>query len=452
MVADIGRQDTEQNALHKVTVRLIPFLFILYIGAYLDRINLSFAKTSFVKDLHFSDTVFGLGAGIFFLGYFLFEVPSNIIMERTGARIWIARIMITWGIISAAMMFTNSVPVFYLLRFLLGVAEAGFFPGMILYLTYWFPTEERARAISRFMTATPLSGVIGAPLSTWIMAKMPLIARNLPPALAGLRGWQWLFVLEGLPCILLGLVVLLYLTDRPEQAHWLTSEEREALLERLRVDREQKAKKGHFTLKDAFQHPQVLLLSAIYFALQIGFYGFNSWLPSILKEFKSLNEFNANMLSMIPYFCAAVCMMVIGLHSDRTGERRMHVVGSCCLSAFGMALAAYMHSPAMAVLAFTVAAMGLWSTLGPFWALPTAFLSGTAAAGGIAFINSVGNLGGFVGPYTMGALKDKTHSFAVGLLALAGSIFVAGLLSLALQRETSHPPQEGLQNYEERAG
>jgi ACS family tartrate transporter-like MFS transporter len=435
MVGDVGRPVAEQRALRKVGWRLIPFLFIMYIWNYLDRTNLSFIKADFIKDLKFSDTIFGFGAGIFFIGYFLFEVPSNLILERVGARVWIARIMVTWGIISSLTMFTNSIPVFYTLRFLLGVAEAGFFPGMILYLTYWFPPQERARAISRFMTATPMSGLLGALLSTWLMTNMPRLMAHSSPALAALKGWQWVLLVEGIPSFLLGFFVLFFMTDRPEKAAWLTEEERDALIARLKREQDAQRSRGHFTLGQAFAHPQVLLLTGIYFALQIGFYGFNSWLPSVLTDIAGLSKTQANLYSMIPYAVAVVGMVLIGFNSDRTGERRLHIAVSCSLGAIGMGMAAFMHSPALAIFSLALAALGLWGTLGPFWASPTAFLTGTAAAGGIAFINSFGNLGGFVGPYTMGALKDRTHNFTLGLLTLTGAILLAGILSLFLHRE-----------------
>src|SRR5579871_4243823 len=280
----------EGTALRKATLRIIPFLFILYLGAYLDRINLSFAAKEFKADLHFSETVYGAGAGIFFLGYFLFEIPSNLMLERSGARLWIARIMISWAIISSLMMFVHTPFSFYLVRFLLGVAEAGFFPGMIFYLTVWFPKRERARAVSRFMTAVPTAAVIGAPLSTAIMKYMPLLVAHTSLARHHLHGWQWLFLLEGVPSFVLGFIVLFYLTDRPEIAHWLLPGEKQALIERLDRERTATEQRRHYTLLQAFTNPQVLILTGIYFCLQVGGYGFTLWLPEILKGFKSISS------------------------------------------------------------------------------------------------------------------------------------------------------------------
>jgi ACS family tartrate transporter-like MFS transporter len=426
---------SERAVLRKVTLRLIPFMFVLYIANYLDRINLSFAAETFRADLNFSGKVYGAGAGIFFLGYFLFEVPSNLILERAGARVWIARIMITWGVISSAMMFVKTPASFYALRFLLGVAEAGFFPGMIFYLTYWFPAAERAKAISRFMTATPMAGVIGAPLSTALLTYMPKWAAQFPPAFAALRGWQWLFLIEGIPSFLLGFVVLFYLTDRPEQAHWLTEEEKACLATRLNRERALQERRRHLSLLQAFADPRVILLSVIYFSLQIGFYGFNMWLPQIIKAFHGLSSLQAGLLSALPYVMAAIAMMVVGASSDRTGERRRHLAGAAFVGAAGMACSAFLHTPVLGVIALSVAALGMWSTLGPFWASPSTFLTGAAAAGGIAMINSIGNLGGFVGPYLMGAMKDATHTYTAGLLTLTLGILVAAILALTLPRE-----------------
>jgi len=410
-------------ALGKVTRRLIPFLFILYISAYLDRINVGFAQLEMKSALHFGDVVYATGAGIFFVGYFLFEIPSNLILHRIGARVWIARIMVTWGVISCCMMFVRTPASFYALRFLLGLAEAGFFPGMILYLTYWFPAEERARAVSRFMTATPLAGVIGGPLSG---ALLKLHGRS------GLQGWQWLFLVEGIPSIILGFVTLFYLTDRPEKAHWLLPEERESILNELRSEQERPV----YTLGQALSNPAVLLLTALYFAMQIGFYGFTMWLPLIIKGMSGMSDLLVGILSAAPYILAAIGMVVVGTHSDRTGERRMHVALSCVTAAAGLGISAVLQNPWIALASLSLAALGLWGTLGPFWAMPTAFLSGTAAAGGIALINSVGNLGGFVGPYAMGWLKQTTGGFTVGLFTLAGSLLVAALLAVSIRKRS----------------
>lgn len=427
-----------KSALAKVTWRVIPFLFLLYIVAYLDRVNVSFAALQMKQDLHFSDEVYGVGAGIFFLGYFLFEIPSNLVMERVGARIWIARIMILWGVLAAAMAFVNSALSFNGMRFLLGVGEAGFFPGMILYLTYWFPATERARAIAFFMTATALSNVVGGPVSTQLLRLQ---------GLAGLSGWQWLFVLEGIPATLLGIVVLFYLTDRPEQANWLTPGERNALIARLRYEQEHREQRGHHPSLKALLDPKVALLCAVYFCTVTGSYGISLWLPQIVKGFKEyhFSDQIVGLLAMIPYSCAAIFMVLNGLHSDKTGERRWHVALPVLMGAAGLVLSAYAKNPAVSLFALSLAAMGTSGYLGAFWALPTSFLGGTAAAGGIALINSVGNLGGFAGPFLIGAIKDRTHSFTIPLLTIAAIVALGAVLVVQLKHDRSLERPEAVQ-------
>jgi D-galactonate transporter len=420
----------QRGTLRKVTQRLIPFLFVLYIVAYLDRVNIGFAQLQMKQALHFSDAAYGIGAGIFFIGYFCFEVPSNLLLERVGARRWIARIMVTWGLIAMAMMFLHSVFSLYALRFLLGAAEAGFFPGIILYLTYWYTTAERARIVALFMTATMLSNALGSPLSGWL----------LDHPWGGLAGWQWLFVVEGLPAVLLGFVVLAYLPDGPDRARWLAPEERDWLLQRLHVERRAKESRRHFTLREAFSHPTVWVLSLLYFSIVVGGYGTNFWLPQIVKGFGKLTNLQTGLLTAIPFLVGTVVMVGIGMHSDRTGERRLHVAIPAFAAALGLVGSAYLHTPALALAALSLAAAGLASTLGPFWSLPTAFLTGTAAAGGIALINSVGNLGGFVGPYAVGWVKEHTHSFEKGLLTLAACATLAGIIALTARHEP--PPRQ----------
>ncbi len=427
--------ELEERVIRKITLRLIPFLFILYVGAYLDRVNVGMAKLTMMKDLHFSESIYGFGAGIFFLGYFIFEVPSNLILAKMGARVWIARIMITWGLISAAMMFTTSPNTFYFLRFLLGVAEAGFFPGMVFYLTNWFPAVQRARAISRFMVAIPISGVIGNPLSGL------LLGLN---GKANLTGWQWLFLLEGMPSILLGFVTLLYLTDRPDQAKWLTSDESEYLIERLRKEHEKKEERHSLGLLQAFTNPRVLLLCLLYFCIVVTGYGLTMNLPSIVQALGKSSALTTGLLSAIPNICAAIAMILIGSHSDRTHERRWHVAVSCFIGAVGLAMTAVLHDPIPGLIGVCVASLGQASTLAPFWALTTSFLSGMAAAGGIAFINSVGNLGGQAGPWLMGFIKDRTGSFTGALLTFSGFLIVAGILSILVHHDPAleHPSEE----------
>lgn len=406
----------------KVTLRLIPFMFLLYVVNYLDRVNVSFAALQMNNELGFTPAQYGTGAGIFFIGYFIFEVPSNLIMEKTGARIWMARIMISWGLISAAMMFVHTTWSFYAMRFLLGVAEAGFFPGMILYLTYWFPAAERAKAVAWFMTATSVAGIIGGPVSGALLE-----IRGW-----GLSGWQWLFLLEGLPAVLLGFAVLWFLTDRPEQATWLNPEERDWLVERMRQENAQRPHQQH-SFAGAMMSPRVWLVCLLYFALVVGFYGIGLWLPEIIKHAYSADDFTIGLLSAIPNLIAVIGMVVIGGHSDRTGERRWHVMlsalsGALCLSLYSVAPGFLLKFALL-----SLGLLGLRSSLGPFWALATSFLSGTAAAGSIAFINSLGNLGGYVGPYAMGKLRERSGGFEAGLLFLAASCTVAAIVAFSIR-------------------
>ena len=413
---EIGRR-----ALARTRRRLIPFLFVLYIVSYLDRINVGFAALQMNADLGFSARVFGLGAGIFFLGYVLFEIPSNLALQRVGARRWIARIMISWGIASSAMMFVQGPASFYALRFILGVGEAGFFPGMILYLTYWFPAAERARAIAQFMTATALAGVIGGPLSGALLA---LDGR------AGLEGWQWLFLVEGLPAVLLGIAVLRYLTDRPEDAAWLPPDERAWLVARMRAEHAARDQIHGVGVAEMFKSATVWRLSFLWFCLVIGLYGISFWTPQIVRGFSGLSDFWVGVVSAVPYLVAAAGMVRVAAHSDRTQERRWHVALPALAAVVGFLLSAWVTSPVPALAALSLAALGLWGCLGPFWAMPTAFLGGTAAAAGIALINSVGNIGGFVGPFALGWAKDATGSFSGGLVLLAGGAGVAAVLAL----------------------
>jgi MFS transporter, ACS family, tartrate transporter len=420
---------SEKALISKLTARLIPFMFMLYIVSYLDRINVGFAALQLNDALKFGPAVFGLGSGIFFIGYFIFEVPSNLIMQRLGARVWMARILVTWGIISSAMMFVQGAATFYTLRFLLGVAEAGFFPGMILYLTYWFPAEVRGRAVARFMTATAIAGVIGGPASGVLLSM---------DGLAGLAGWQWLFLLEGLPAVILGFVTLAWLPDGPKNAGWLTDDERMWITSRLAEEREQVRRHGHETLRGALGSGRVWTLSLIYFAVIMSFYGVGFWLPQIIQSFSGLSNMLVGLLSAVPYIACAIGMVLIGKNSDRTGDRRWHVALSACTGTAGLIAAALLKSPAAELAALAVAAIGIWGTLGPFWAMSSEFLSGTAAAAGIALINSVGNLGGFLGPYLVGIVRGRTESFTWALLSLAVFPFIGALITLALGRSQKH--------------
>ena len=407
-----------------LTWRLVPFLFLLYIVAYLDRINLGFAALQMQKQLAFTDAVYGFGAGVFFAGYFFFQVPSNLVLERVGARRWIAVLMVTWGIISASMSLVSGPRSFYGLRFLLGAAEAGFFPGVILYLKNWFPAQARARTVARFMTAAPLSGVVGGPLSG---ALLGLHQKS------GLAGWQWMFLLEGLPAIALGALVWATLVDRPELAGWLRSEQREWLQRTLEQEKAAVAATSGAGAFAAFRVGRIWVLALVYSGLNTVSYGMSMWLPNLIKSLSGVSNLAIGALAAIPYVAAAVAMVVVGAHSDRSGERRWHTAVPAFAGAVALAFTAHMISVGPAIVLISVAVLGVFSMMGPFWSMPTALLSGTAAAAGIAFINSVGNLGGFFGPYIIGAVRTYTGQFKGGLLVVAGALAVSGALVLTVR-------------------
>ncbi|MBI3401152.1 MAG: MFS transporter [Acidobacteria bacterium] len=418
--------------LAKARRRLIPFLFLLYIVAYLDRINVGFAALQMNQALGFSASTYGFGAGIFFLSYVLFEIPSNVILARVGARLWIARIMITWGLVSSGMMFVRSVPGFYTLRFLLGLAEAGFFPGIIFYFTRWFPPRERARTIATFMTATLTAGVIGAPISGALLSIQGF----------GLAGWQWLFVLEGLPAVVLGVVVLFVLPDGPETARWLSDDERAGVRDVLHGGRVS----GHVesgdpspahTIGGALSSGRVWLISVSHFLLiPVALYGIGFWMPQILKTASGAGDFAVGLLTAIPYACGVVAMVIAGRHSDRTGERRWHVACAAAVCALGLVLSTLGAGPVWSVVTLSLAMVGLAGVFGPFWALASVSIRGAGAAAAIALINSVGNTGGFVGPYLLGAINDATHSFAMGLYAIAAMLVLGGALILGVRDQS----------------
>ncbi len=410
-----------ESIYKKVTLRLIPFLFICYLAAYLDRVNVGFAKLQMLSDLKFSETVYGLGAGIFFIGYFIFEVPSNILLEKIGPRIWIARIMVTWGILSSCMMFVNSEMSYYLLRFFLGVAEAGFFPGIILYLTYWYPQDRRGRIVALFMTAVAFSGVIGGPLSGWIMENFS--------GTHGLAGWQWLFVLEGIPSVILGVVTFFYLDDTVLKAKWLNPEEKAFLKARLDADA---ASKVHLPIAKIFTDLRVWIFSGIYFFLVMGLYGIGFWLPNLIKAAGVTDVFHNGLLSAIPYFVAAIAMVLVGKNSDRTGERHWHMFLITIVGAIGFWISSvFTTNLTISLIGITFAAVGVLSSIALSWSLPTAYLAGSAAAAGIAMVNSIGNLSGFVSPFIVGWIKDTTGSLSGGLYFLAASIAMGGLLVMS---------------------
>ena len=413
----------EARAYRKVTLRLLPFLMLCYVAAYLDRVNVGFAKLEMLGDLGFSETAYGLGAGMFFIGYFLFEVPSNIILHRVGARIWIGRIMITWGIVSALFMFTTTPLMFYSLRFALGLAEAGFFPGIILYLTYWYPSERRARMISLFMTAIPISGILGGPLSGWIMQSME--------GVNGWRGWQWLFLVEAMPAVVIGVATLFYLDNGIRSAKWLTDEEKRLLDRKLDDDRAHVVE--HPSIGAVFADRRLWRMCLIYFCCVIGQYGLTFWLPTLVQQAGVSGALQIGVLTAVPYTGGVVAMILFGRSADRNRERRWHTAIPMVLGAIGLSLSALAGThTAAAIMCLTVAAAGILTCAPLFWSLPTALLGGAAAAAGIAAINSVGNLAGFVSPYVVGWLKDLTSSTEAGMYAVSAVLVFGAFVVLSV--------------------
>jgi len=413
-----------KSASPKVGWRLLPFIMACYVAAYLDRVNVGFAKLHMLADLQFSEAMYGLGAGLFFIGYFFFEVPSNLLMHKIGAKATIARIMIAWSVISAAMMFVKTPTQFYVLRFLLGVAEAGFYPGMILYMTYWFPSYRRARMVALFMCAIPVSGILGGPLSGGIMDAMQ--------GVAGLTGWQWLFVIEAIPSLVLGLAVIWYLDNTIQGARWLTEEEK-ALLAR-NIAREESGKSKEFSsFKVLFADPRLIKMTLICFCTVMGQYGLTFWLPSIIKQSGVQGAFQIGLLTAIPFSVAVTCMVLISRHSDKTRERRWHLIVPFSVAATGLVLAGiFSDNVWLSLAALSLAAGGSLTTSPLFWSLPTAVLSGAAAAAGIAVINSIANLAGFISPYMIGLIKDATGRTDVGLYVLAGVLLCGALLTWSI--------------------
>jgi MFS transporter, ACS family, tartrate transporter len=427
----------EIRTIAKVTGRLVPFLIVCYFVAYLDRVNVGFAALTMNQDLGLSQTAFGFGAGIFFIAYFLFEVPSNLLLERFGARKWIARIMLSWGILSGLMAFIPAIGhatglgneySFYLVRVLLGAAEAGFFPGIIFYLTLWFPTEYRARIVGYFMAAIPLSTVIGAPISGMLL--------YLHGGL-GLAGWQWLFIIEAVPAIILACVVFFYLTDRPSDARWLAADERTWLAQRLESEQRQRQAVRDYTVAESLVNPRVIGLSLVYFGAVATNYGLSFFLPQIVKAF-GLNTFLTTVVSATPYVVGVVGMVWWGRRSDRMAERRFHTAFPLFVAAAGIAVSTALDDPTLKMMSLCLAGFGIFACLPVFWTLPTAFLSGAAAAAGIAVINSIGNLAGFAGPFAMGWIKDHTGSYTGGLLLLAAlGIIAMGIVLMLGHDEAS---------------
>ena len=403
----------------KAAARLLPFMGLLYLVSFLDRVNAGFAAITMNKDLGLGPEVYGFGAGIFFFGYFLFEVPSNVILERVGARLWICRIMLTWGLVSMAMALVRGPQSFYALRFLLGLAEAGFTPGMLLYLTYWFPPEIRSRYAALYFTAIPLASVIGAPLSSFILGM---------EGIAGLHGWQWLYIIEGLPACLLGFVALLALPDRPSGARWLTDEEQSEIESRVAATDVE-----HVSLWAGLRYMRVWLLGLTYFGIVMGLYGVGLWLPQIVKGM-GYSTMETGFIVAAPCAVSVFAMILWGRSSDAFSERVWHVALAAIFAAGGLIVAATTTSNMVALIGLGCATVGVNASLAPFWSLPTIFLGGTAAAGGIALINAIGNLGGFLGPYLVGWAKQATGLYAAGMGAMAVSLLIAGAIVLALAR------------------
>ncbi|WP_321842374.1 MFS transporter [Paraburkholderia bannensis] len=424
-LSSAAQQQLESRAYAKATLRLLPFLFLCYVAAYLDRVNVGFAKLQMLSDLQFSETVYGLGAGIFFIGYFFFEVPSNLLMHKVGARVWIARIMLTWAVISAASLFVTTPTQFYIVRFLLGVAEAGFFPGIVLYLTYWFPAARRSRMNALFMIGIPVAGVLGGPLSGWILAAFD--GRD------GWASWQWLFLIEAVPSFVLGIVTLFYLPNSIRAAKWLTNEERVVLEKNIELDQ---AGKGHASVASVFGYGRVWLMAGIYFCCMMGLYGISFYLPTLIKASGVKNALDVGLLTAIPYGCAVFSMLFVAKSADRHGERRWHFAIAAFASALGLYFSTVFASNVpLAMLALSVGAAGMLATMPVFWAWPSAMLAGGSAAAAIGMINSIGNLAGFVSPSIIGWMKDVTHSTNAGMYCVAAAMALGAALALLQPKE-----------------
>jgi D-galactonate transporter len=408
----------ETRTYAKVARRLIPFLMLCYLGAYLDRVNVGFAKLQMLNDLRFSETIYGIGAGIFFLGYFLFEVPSNLLLHKVGARNWLARIMLTWAVISASFVFVKSPTAFYALRFLLGVAEAGFAPGVILYLTYWFPSARRAKALSMFFMAIPLAGILGGPLSGWIMHTFQSVH--------GLAGWKWLFMLEALPSLILGIAIFLYLDNGVAEAKWLSDDEK-ALLKH-NVERDRSKTTEHVSVHAFISDRRLWLMAAIYFCVVLGQYGLTFWLPTIIRRTGVADPLWVGILTAIPYICAIVALPILGGSADKRRERRFHLAIPMLVSAAAFATLPALGSVGPSIVCVSVAAAGILASSSLFWALPTAVLSGMSAAAGIAAVNCFANLAGFFSPAIVGWLNDLTGRATAGLMFISTAVVIGAVL------------------------
>lgn len=430
-IADIDSGTNTSNTLvgttteKKVRWRLLPFLALLYFIAYLDRLNIGYASIAMNKDLEITSQQFGLLAGIFFIGYFLFEVPSNIFMKKFGARVWIARILVSWGIVSTLTAFAQNVTHLYILRFILGLMEAGFFPGIIFFMTGWFRKEERAKAVSLFMIAVPFTTIFGAPISGLILDHIHW---------AGIQSWRWLFVLEGLPAVILGCVTFFILPNKPRDAKWLNNEEKSWLEGELEREQQETSKKHKFSMMQALTSGIIWALAFITFSKTLTVYGLGFFTPQIIKSFsEGLTNFEIGLINAIPYVIATVIMIWWSKRSDKKAERRYHVAIPLFVSAIALCIFGYTSNPILAIILLSIINGASYAIYGPFWALPSLFLTGTSAAVGIAAINSIASLGGFVGPYVLGAVKDATGSVYVGLYIIAAVIVIAGIITLSLK-------------------
>ena len=419
--------DTAARTRTKIAWRILPLIMFIAILNYLDRANIAFAALQMNKDLGFTASVYGFGAGIFFIGYCLFEIPSNLIMSRVGARIWLSRIMVTWGIIATATAWIGGETSFYVMRFLLGVAEAGFLPAIMYYCRSWFPAESRGKILGIFMSHTAIANIIGGPLAAALMGTFD--------GAFGLRGWQMLFIFEGLPSILIGIGLLWWLTEKPADATWLSDAEKSDVTSVLEAEIANQGSRAATTLKEGFLDRRVVLITALCFFLVLSNFGIVFWLPQIVKGLGSLTTMQVGLLTALPYILACIAMILWGMHSDRTADRRWHLFIGGVVGAFGLAGSSVAGSPELAFVGLCVGAMGIWSMFGVFWATPADFLSGMAAASGLALINSIGTVGGFVGPFVVGIVRDQTGSFTASLLTLAGSALIAASLALLLRNE-----------------
>ena len=420
----------ERAVMKRVTLRIVPFLMLCYFIAFLDRVNVGFAGAEMRQDLHLSASVFGFGAGVFFLAYFIFEVPSNLLLQRFGARRWLARIMVTWGLMAAMMAAVSGPWSFYTMRALLGLAEAGFFPGVILYLTYWFPRKHRAKIVGIFMVAIPVSTFLGSPVSGAILDV---------DGVMGLRGWQWLFILEAVPAVLLGLLVLFVLPDRPADAKWLPPAQREWLENRLHAERRTAARGRRIPLWEVLTHKRVMALALVYAGSTATNYGLSFWQPQMIKAF-GMSNFHAGLINAIPFFIGSIAMILWGLRSDRKAERVGHTAAALFVSAAGLAACLYITALIPTVVALSVALVGCYALKGPFWALSTEFLPAQSQAAGIAQINAIGNLAGFVGPFLLGWIYELTGSYAMGMLPMILLAVAGGVVVLAMGRGMAQQP------------